>query len=197
MLRRFFQLKSWPFIIAVLFIGGGALAVLETRSGAAGPSLWSDTPPTLAAGQSQWVAVAKADTAAVVNISTTQVVKNPMAPDSQGNPDDPFQQFFRQFMGNMPRTYRTHSLGSGFIVRPDGYIVTNNHVVDGATEITVKLSGGRHFTAKVVGRDPKTDLALLKIDAQNLRALRSAILTSCRLVNRSWPSGTPSAWKAR
>ncbi|MBS1117696.1 MAG: putative Serine protease do-like precursor, partial [candidate division NC10 bacterium] len=68
----------------------------------------------------------------------------------------------------MPRTYRTHSLGSGFIVRPDGYIVTNNHVVDGATEITVKLSGGRHFTAKVVGRDPKTDLALLKIDAQNL-----------------------------
>jgi serine protease Do len=168
MLRRVLQLKSWPFIIAVLFIGGGALAVLETRSGAAGPSLWSDTPPTLASGQTPWVAVAKADTAAVVNISTTQVVKNPMAPDNQGNPNDPFQEFFRQFMGNMPRTYRTHSLGSGFIVRPDGYIVTNNHVVDGATEITVKLSGGRHFTAKVVGRDPKTDLALLKIDAQNL-----------------------------
>jgi len=168
MLRRFFQLKSWPFIVAALFIGGGALAVLGTRSGAAAPALWSDTPPTLAAGQSPWVAVAKADTAAVVNISTTQVVKNPMPPDNQGNPNDPFQEFFRQFMGNMPRTYRTHSLGSGFIVRPDGYIVTNNHVVDGATEITVKLSGGRHFTAKVVGRDPKTDLALLKIDAQNL-----------------------------
>jgi serine protease Do len=168
MLRRFFQLKSWPFIVAVLFIGGAALAVLGTRSGAAAPPLWSDTPPTLAAGQSPWIAVAKADTAAVVNISTTQVVKNPMAPDNQGNPNDPFQEFFRQFMGNMPRTYRTHSLGSGFIVRPDGYIVTNNHVVDGATEITVKLSGNRHFTAKVVGRDPKTDLALLKIDAQNL-----------------------------
>jgi serine protease Do len=171
MLRRFFQLKSWPFIIAVLFIGGGALAVLESRSGAAGPSLWSDTPPTLPAGQTQWVAVAKADTAAVVNISTTQVVKNPMASDNQGDTNDPFQQFFHQFMGNMPRTYRTHSLGSGFIVRPDGYIVTNNHVVDGATEITVKLSGDRHFTAKVVGRDPKTDLALLKIDAQNLPVL--------------------------
>jgi serine protease Do len=168
MLRRFFQLKSWPFIVAVLFIGGGALAVLGTRSGAAVPSLWSDTPPTLASGQSQWVAVAKADTAAVVNISTTQVVKNPMAPDNQGNPNDPFQEFFRQFMGNMPRTYRTHSLGSGFIVRPDGYIVTNNHVVDGASDITVKLSDGRHFTAKVVGRDEKTDVALLKIDAQNL-----------------------------
>jgi len=168
MLRRFFQLKSWPFIVAILFIGGGVLAVLETRSGAAGPSLWSDTPPTLAAGQTQWVAVAKADTAAVVNISTTQVVKNPMALDNQGNSNDPFQQFFHQFMGNMPRTYRTHSLGSGFIVRPDGYIVTNNHVVDGATDVTVKLSGGKHYPAKVVGRDPKTDLALLKIDAQNL-----------------------------
>jgi serine protease Do len=168
MLRRFLPPKSWTFVAAVLFIGGGALAVLETHSGAAASSLWSDTPPTLASGQSQWVAVAKADTAAVVNISTTQVVKNPMASDNQGGPNDPFQEFFRQFMGNMPRTYRTHSLGSGFIVRPDGYIVTNNHVVDGATEITVKLSGDRHFTAKVVGRDPKTDLALLKIDAQNL-----------------------------
>ena len=168
MLRRFFQLKSWPFVVAVLFIGGAALAVLGSRSGAAGPSLWSGTPPTLASGQTQWVAVAKADTAAVVNISTTQVVKNPMASDNPENPNDPFQEFFRQFMGNMPRTYRTHSLGSGFIVRPDGYIVTNNHVVDGATDITVKLSGSRHFTAKVVGRDPKTDLALLKIDAQNL-----------------------------
>jgi serine protease Do len=167
-MRRFDRLQSWTLLIAAVLIAGGVLVYLETHSGAATPSLWSDTPPTLAAGQSQWVAVAKADTAAVVNISTTQVVKNPMAPDNQGNPNDPFQEFFRQFMGNMPRTYRTHSLGSGFIVRPDGYIVTNNHVVDGATEITVKLSGGRHFTAKVVGRDPKTDLALLKIDAQNL-----------------------------
>src|SRR5574339_472254 len=98
MLRRFLQLKSWPFILAVFLIGGGAVAVLESHSGAAGPSLWSDTPPNLPAGQTQWVAVAKADTAAVVNISTTQVVKNPMASDNPGNPDDPFQQFFHQFM---------------------------------------------------------------------------------------------------
>ena len=167
-MRRFDRLHSWTLLFAALIIAGGVLAFLETHSGAATGSLWSDTPPTLASGQTPWVAVAKADTAAVVNISTTQVVKNPMAPDNQGNPNDPFQEFFRQFMGNMPRTYRTHSLGSGFIVRPDGYIVTNNHVVDGATDITVKLSGDRHFTAKVVGRDPKTDLALLKIDAQNL-----------------------------
>jgi serine protease Do len=114
------------------------------------------------------VAVSKGDTPAVVNISTTQVVKNPMAFDNQGDQNDPFQDFFRQFRGNVPRTFRTESLGSGFIIRPDGYIVTNNHVVDGASDVTVKLSDGRHFPAKVVGRDKRTDLALLKIDARDL-----------------------------
>ena len=167
-MRRFDRLQSWTLLIAAVIIAGGVLVFLETHSGATTGSLWSETPPALASGQTQWVAVAKADTSAVVNISTTQVVKNPFASENPGNPNDPFQEFFRQFMGNMPRTYRTHSLGSGFIVRSDGYIVTNNHVVDGASDITVKLSGNRHYTAKVVGRDPKTDLALLKIDAQNL-----------------------------
>ena len=167
-MKPFTRLQSWSLIIAALIIAGGVLAFLATHSGAAAESLWSDTPPSLASGQSQWVAVAKVDTPAVVNISTTQVVKNPMAFDNQGDTNDPFQEFYRQFLGNAPRTFRTQSLGSGFIIRPDGYIVTNNHVVDGATEITVKLSDGRHFAAKVVGRDEKTDVALLKIDAQNL-----------------------------
>ena len=167
-MKRFARLKSWPFILAVLILAGGALAFLGTHSGAAAQFLWSDTPPSLASGQSQWVAVAKVDTPAVVNISTTQVVKNPMAFDNQGDTNDPFQEFYRQFLGNAPRTFRTQSLGSGFIIRPDGYIVTNNHVVDGASEITVKLSDSRHFAAKVVGRDEKSDVALLKIDAQNL-----------------------------
>jgi serine protease Do len=66
---------------------------------------------------------------------------------------------------------RAHSLGSGFIIRADGYIVTNNHLVDTASDIKVKLPDGRDFPAKLVGRDEKTDLALLKIDAQGLPVL--------------------------
>jgi len=167
-MKRFTRLQSWPVILTILIMAGGALVFLATHSGAAAQSLWSDTPPSLASGQSQWVAVAKVDTPAVVNISTTQVVKNPLASDNQGDSNDPFQEFYRQFLGDAPRTFRTQSLGSGFIIRSDGYIVTNNHVVDGASEISVKLSDSRHFPATVVGRDEKTDVALLKIDAQNL-----------------------------
>ena len=62
-------------------------------------------------------------------------------------------------------------MGSGFIVSPDGYIVTNAHVVDGASEVTVKLTDRREFTAKVIGTDKRTDIALIKIDAKNLPAL--------------------------
>ena len=76
---------------------------------------------------------------------------------------DPFEQF-RHFFGQMPRQYKEHGLGSGVIVTPDGYIMTNNHVVGNADEIHVTLMDKREFTAKVVGKDPKTDLALIKID---------------------------------
>ena len=62
-------------------------------------------------------------------------------------------------------------MGSGFVINPAGYIVTNNHVVDGATEIQVKLDDGRELPGKVVGRDPKTDLALLKVEATGLPAI--------------------------
>lgn len=107
---------------------------------------------------------------AVVNISTTSKVKIPGNPfkhftgPNQGDQADPFQDFFKQFFNDMPdREMKQQSLGSGFIINNDGYIVTNNHVVDNADEIKVKLSDGREFKAKVVGRDSKTDLALIKI----------------------------------
>lgn len=99
----------------------------------------------------------------VVNISTTQVVEgNPMA-DFFG-PNSPFGKFFGdQFSGKMPHgPMTTHALGSGFVISSEGLILTNNHVVEKATEIKVKLQSGKEYDAKIVGRDPKTDLALIQ-----------------------------------
>ena len=104
---------------------------------------------------------------AVVNISTTQTVKlnRPRMRNPFGQ-QDPFDEFFNNFFGRMPREQKRRSLGSGFIVSPDGYILTNNHVVEKADEVTVTLLDKEEFKAKVVGTDPKIDIALIKIDAK-------------------------------
>ena len=105
--------------------------------------------------------------AAVVNISTTQIIQTP-----QGIPnipeDDPFYEFFRRFAPQMPREQESQSLGSGFIISADGYIMTNAHVVDHADKITVRLTDKREYRAKVIGADKRTDVALLKIEATSL-----------------------------
>jgi serine protease Do len=105
---------------------------------------------------------------AVVNISTTKTVRVPGNPfqhffgPGQDGPDD----FFDRFFGNgSDREMKQQSLGTGFIVDKEGYILTNNHVVSDADEIKVKLAEGREFKAKVIGRDVKTDLALIKISS--------------------------------
>ena len=109
----------------------------------------------------------------VVNISSSKVVKTPA--QFQQMPDDPiFRQFFGNEFGrgsNVPREQREQGLGSGVIVSPEGYILTNNHVVNGATDILVTLSDKREFKAHIVGTDPKTDIAVLKIDASNLPSI--------------------------
>ncbi len=88
---------------------------------------------------------------------------SPFGGGGNGN-GDPFEQFRHFFGQQMPHQYKQRGLGSGVIVSPDGYILTNNHVVGHADEIHVTLLDKREFTAKVVGKDPKTDLALIKID---------------------------------
>jgi len=108
---------------------------------------------------------------AVVNIDV--VGKSQNVADIPGmSPNDPFYDFFRRFGRPMPRgqqeSPREHGEGSGFIVSPDGYILTNAHVVSNADEVTVRLTDRREFTAKVVGIDERTDVAVVKIDSKNL-----------------------------
>jgi serine protease Do len=124
------------------------------------------TPPN-------FVELAKRVMPGVVNISTTKVIKGGGRVFRHFSPPsgerDPFRDFFgedffeRFFGGMMPKDYVQRSLGSGFIIDKEGYIITNNHVIEGASEIRVRLSTEREFEAEVVGRDPKTDLALIRI----------------------------------
>ncbi len=108
--------------------------------------------------------------AVVVNVSTTQIIRNNQAfPGMPNLPEgDPFYEFFRRFSPQMPREQESQSLGSGFIISADGYILTNAHVVDSADKITVRLTDKREFKAKVIGADKRTDVALLKIEASGL-----------------------------
>ena len=108
--------------------------------------------------------IAEKVTPAVVNISTTRTVKTPANPLF----NDPF---FRRFFGEGSeggQKRKTTSLGSGFIVKSDGYIITNNHVVEGADDIVVKLSNDKEYKGKVIGMDSRTDVAVVKIDEKNL-----------------------------
>jgi serine protease Do len=120
--------------------------------------------------------------AAVVNISTTQARRAQALPQVPGMEDDEIQEFFRRFVprpapgqppqqGPAPRS-ESRSLGSGFIISADGYVLTNAHVVEGGDEINVKLPDKREFKAKVIGADKRTDIALIKIDAAGLPAVR-------------------------
>ena len=116
-------------------------------------------------------AIVRESSPAVVNISVSGMTKVNAREAPQLDPNDPFSQFFRRFQppqGEAP----IHGMGSGFIVQSDGVILTNAHVVDGASEVTVKLADKREFSAKVIGIDKPTDTAVLKIEAKDLPAVR-------------------------
>jgi serine protease Do len=114
--------------------------------------------------------------AAVVNISTTQAARRAAVPQIPNMEDDEVLEFFRRFIprqqpGPGPRP-ESRSLGSGFIISADGYILTNAHVIDSADEINVKLTDKREYKAKVIGADKRTDVALIKIEAAGLPSVR-------------------------
>ncbi len=107
---------------------------------------------------------------AVVNITTSTVVAQGTGPSPIVPEGSPFEDFFRDFQdrnnnGEGDRPRRTSALGSGFVISEDGYIVTNNHVIETADEIIIEFFSGKELTANVIGTDPKTDIALLKVDA--------------------------------
>lgn len=117
---------------------------------------------------------------AVVNISSTQLMRgqNQVMP-FPFDENDPAFEFFKRFIprppgGAMPREFENKSLGSGFIISGDGYILTNAHVVEGADEVTVRLTDKREFKAKTIGADKRTDVALLKIEASALPTVKLA-----------------------
>ena len=109
--------------------------------------------------------LAKKASPSVVNISTVKIMRGRGQVPLPFGPNDPFKDFFdRFFKDQMPKDYKQQSLGSGFIIDKEGYILTNNHVVEKSDEIKVRLSDEREFPAKIIGKDPKTDLALIKLD---------------------------------
>jgi serine protease Do len=185
-LKRF----SAPLLALVLILFAGALVLGHKHVDAATSPDSPTTPinnasidPLLALDQAT-EAVASRVTPAVVNIAVTSHAHEQAAEaqgEGQGEGENPFSQFFgpgfgQQFGHGGPGQGRgerqiEHGIGSGVIISPDGYIVTNNHVVDGAMEVRVTLHDRRSFPAKVIGTDKLTDLAVVKIDAKDLPAI--------------------------
>ncbi|HEX2493485.1 MAG TPA: DegQ family serine endoprotease [Steroidobacter sp.] len=165
---------------AVVFCAFGAAACSQNlgdaqavESPAASPPQTSSAPPPARVSLPDFASLVERYGPAVVNVSV--VGRSQPTTDVPGvSPDDPFYDFFRRFGRPIPRGEMPvpRGEGSGFIVSPDGYILTNAHVVEGASEVTVRTTDRREYTAKVVGVDKPTDVAVIKIDAKSLPTVR-------------------------
>lgn len=129
---------------------------------------------------------------AVVSISTVHTQKFSRMDIGPFENDEMFRQFFKDFFGNIPdHEFQQRGLGSGFIIDTDGYILTNQHVIEGADKIEVTLSDGRKFSAKVKGQDVRADLAVLKINGNDLRALELGNSDAVKIGQFSIAAGNP------
>ena len=166
---RLIRYQTWLVAGLMLIVGsmaGGAfVGASMVQAGHAPESAFAVAAPPVREAVSMpatFAPVVKAVLPAVVNISSTKVIRTSEFPQ-----DNPFGDLFPGF--RMPdRPMRQQGEGSGVIVSADGYIVTNNHVVDGATELTVSMADKREMKARVIGTDAKTDIALIKVDARDL-----------------------------
>jgi serine protease Do len=171
------DLNFRPHTAQALDLFGGKES--ETKAAPAEP-FWSEgkggvaaQPPGGAPGS--FADLAERTSPAVVNIQTSKTIGGPAAPGAPGRPRHPLEEFFGPFgppfeeLFEQPR--KVPSLGTGFVISPDGYILTNNHVIEDVDKIEVQFEDGRKFEAKVIGRDPRTDVALIKVEAGDLPAL--------------------------
>jgi serine protease Do len=155
-------------------LGAAGISIAHTTLNSPGnnpPATLKLAAPNEGPSKSSYAPIVKAVLPSVVNISSSKVVH----PREESAEQMPMDLFFRQFFGggpeghfNIPKDRKEKALGSGVIVSPEGYILTNNHVVDGATDVRVTLSDKRELQARIVGTDPKTDVAVLKIEGEKL-----------------------------
>jgi serine protease Do len=159
--RKKATIMGWTFLCLVAgFVGATVLDPVSAPE--------AQTSSVLPTAPGSFSDLAKKASPSVVNVSTVKVIKGQgRRPLPFGGPfgqEDPFRDFFERFFRDqIPKDYRQQSLGTGFIIDKAGFILTNNHVVEQTDEIKVKLSDDREFMAEIVGRDPKTDLALIRI----------------------------------
>ncbi len=168
--QSFFSRRSRFTLPALALVGGLAIwQLVPTPSAEASPAVDQKIVPPLGA-PATFADVIEAVKPSVVNISTSMTAEsmsgNGLPRQMPFPPGSPFEEYFRRFFEQQStRGPVVQGMGSGFIIDPEGYVVTNNHVIEGADEITVTLNNGDRHPAKLLGRDPKTDLALLKIEA--------------------------------
>ncbi len=172
------RIVNFLVVLFILTLGIGIGTLITYRVGAVGPGdsqlkIQTDGKPAVGSAvlalSQAFEEVAKLVEPAVVNINTEEVVRPTRRQRNNTPGDDPMEDFFHRFFNNpnnpnQPETFTRRSLGSGVIVDPKGYIITNNHVVEGASKVKVNVEGGKEYAAKIIATDPLSDIAVIKID---------------------------------